>query len=52
MHQLVGGRRRRGRGAQPLRVVEPATGETLAEIDTASLADVDEAVAAANQAAP
>ena len=33
-------------------MVEPATGETLAEIDTASLADVDEAVAAANQAAP
>ena len=52
MHQIIGGRRRPGRGAQPLAVVEPATGEVLAEIDTASPADVDEAVAAANEAAP
>ena len=52
MHQLVGGRRRPGRGTEPLTVVEPATGEVLAEIDTASPADVDDAVAAANQAAP
>ena len=33
-------------------MVEPATGDVLAEIDTASLADVDDAVAAANAAAP
>ena len=52
MHQLIGGQRRRGRGAEPLDVVEPATGEVLAEIDTASPADVDDAVAAANEAAP
>lgn len=52
MHQLIGGRRRPGRGAEPLVVVEPATGEVLTEIDTASLADVDDAVAAANEAAP
>ena len=51
MHQLVAGRRRMGRGDQPLTVVEPATGEVLAEIDTASPADVDEAVVAANEAA-
>ena len=51
MHQLVGGHRRPGRGAEPLTVVEPATVETLAEIDTASPADVDDAVAAANEAA-
>ena len=52
MHQLVAGRRTMGRGQQPLRVVEPGTGEVLAEIDTASSADVDDAVAAANEAAP
>ena len=52
MHQLIGGQRRSGRGAQPLAVVEPGTGEVLAEIDTASSADVDDAVAAANEAAP
>ena len=52
MHQLIGGQRRPGRGAEPLAVVEPATGDVLAEIDTASLADVDDAVAAANEAAP
>lgn len=52
MHQLIGGQRRSGRGEQPLAVVEPATGETLAEIDTASPADVEDAVAAANEAAP
>ena len=52
MHQLIGGQRRPGRGVEPLAVVEPATGEVLAEIDTASLADVDDAVAAANAAAP
>ncbi|MYA84943.1 MAG: aldehyde dehydrogenase [Acidimicrobiaceae bacterium] len=52
MHQLIGGQRRPGRGAEPLAVVEPATGDVLAEIDTASLADVDDAVAAANAAAP
>lgn len=51
MHQLVGGRRRPGRGAAPLTVIEPATGAALAEIDTASLADIDDAVAAANEAA-
>ena len=51
MHQLVGGRRRPGRGAAPLTVIEPATGEALAEIDTASFADIDDAVAAANEAA-
>ena len=52
MHQLIGGTRRPGRGAQPLAVVEPATGEVLAEIDTAAPADVEDAVAAANEAAP
>ena len=52
MHQLLGGQRRPGRGARPLDVVEPATGEVLAEIDTASPADVDDAVAAATEAAP
>ena len=52
MHQIVGGRRRPGRGSEPLVVVEPGTGEVLAEIDTASPADVDDAVAAANEAAP
>ena len=51
MHQLIGGRRWPGRGQQPLAVVEPATGEVLAEIDTASPADVDDAVAVANEAA-
>ena len=52
MHQLIGGQRRLGQGVEPLAVVEPATGEVLAEIDTASSADVDDAVAAANEAAP
>ncbi len=52
MHQLIGGQRRPGRGVEPMAVVEPATGEVLTEIDTASLADVDDAVAAANEAAP
>ena len=52
MHQLIGGRRRPGRGVEPLAVVEPANGEVLAEIDTASPADVEDAVAAANSAAP
>ena len=52
MHQLIGGQRRPGRGVEPLAVIEPATGEVLAEIDTASPADVDDAVAAANSAAP
>ena len=52
MHQLIGGQRRSGRGEERLAVVEPATGATLAEIDTASAADVDDAVAAANEAAP
>jgi len=33
-------------------VVEPGTGDVLAEIDTASPVDVDDAVAAANAAAP
>ena len=51
MHQFVGGHRRTGRGEQPLTVVEPATGAVLAEMDTASSADVDDAVAAANEAA-
>ncbi len=52
MHQLIGGHRRLGQGSEPLAVVEPATGDTLAEIDTASPADVDDAVVAANEAAP
>lgn len=52
MHQLIGGQRRLGQGVDPLAVVEPATGEVLAEIDTAALTDVDDAVAAANEAAP
>ena len=52
MHQLIGGQRRPGRGVEQLAVIEPATGEVLAEIDTASPADVDDAVAAANSAAP
>ncbi len=51
MHQFVGGHRRTGRGEQLLKVVEPATGAVLAEVDTASPADVDDAVAAANEAA-
>ncbi len=33
-------------------MVEPGTGDVLAEIDTASPVDVDDAVAAANAAAP
>ena len=52
MHQLIGGQRRLGRGSSQLEVVEPGTGDVLAEIDTASPADVDDAVAAANEAAP
>ena len=40
-----------GRGSEALTVVEPASGAVLAEVDTASLADVDDAVAAANKAA-
>ena len=51
MHQFVGGHRRTGRGEQLLKVVEPATGAVLAEVDTASPADVHDAVAAANEAA-
>ena len=51
MHQLIGGERRIGRSITALSVVEPATGEVLAEVDTASLADIDDAVAGANQAA-
>ncbi|WP_420443545.1 aldehyde dehydrogenase family protein [Candidatus Poriferisodalis sp.] len=50
MHQLIGGERRMGRSITEITVVEPATGEVLAEVDTASLADIDDAVAAANQA--
>ena len=51
MHQFVNGRRVPGRGSEALTVVEPASGAALAEVDTASLADVDDAVAAANKAA-
>ena len=46
MNQFIGGGHRTGRGEQPLTVVEPATGAVLAEMDTASPADVDDAVAA------
>ncbi len=49
--QLIGGEWREGRADGPLVVVEPATGEVLAEVSTASLADVDDAVAGARQAA-
>ena len=51
MHQLIGGERRIGRSIIEIAVVEPATGEVLAEVDTASLADIDDAVAGANEAA-
>ena len=51
MHQFIGGHRRVGRGSHPLTLIEPATGVVLAEVDTASLADVDDAVATANEAA-
>ena len=51
MHQLIGGERRIGRSITALAVVEPATGAVLAEVDTASLADIDDAVAGANEAA-
>lgn len=49
--QLIAGRWRPGRGDRSLVVSEPATGAVLAEITTASAADVDDAVAGANAAA-
>ena len=49
--QLIGGRWRPGRGERALVVTEPATGAVLAELTTASAADVDDAVAGANAAA-
>ncbi len=51
MHQLIRGERRIGRSIAEIAVVEPATGAVLAEVDTASLADIDDAVAGANEAA-
>ncbi len=51
MHQLVGGHRRPGRGSARLNIIEPANNAVLAEVDTASVADVDDAVGAANRAA-
>ncbi len=51
MHQFLRGAQHAGRGAESLIVTEPATGTPLAEVDTASPADIDEAVAAANEAA-
>ena len=37
-------------GGEPLKTVNPATGEVLAEVGTADPADVDRAVAAARRA--
>ncbi|MFP5320418.1 MAG: aldehyde dehydrogenase family protein [Acidimicrobiia bacterium] len=49
---LIAGEWREGRGEAPLTVREPATGAVLAELGTATAADVDEAVAGACAAAP
>lgn len=51
MHQVIGGERRLGRSIDTLSVVEPGSGEVMAKVDTASLADIDDAVASANEAA-
>lgn len=48
---LIGGRWAEGSGEEALVVTEPATGAVLAELGTASPADVDRAVAAAVDAA-
>lgn len=49
-HQLIAGRRRRGRSERTQAVVDPATGSTVVDADLASRADVDDAVAAAREA--
>jgi acyl-CoA reductase-like NAD-dependent aldehyde dehydrogenase len=48
--QLIAGRWLDGHGHEPLVVVEPATGEVLAELTTADGSDVEAAVAGARQA--
>lgn len=51
MYQLIGGERRSGRSIDTLTVVEPGSGDVLTKVDTASLADIDDAVGGANEAA-
>ena len=51
MHQLIDGERRLGRSIETLTVREPATGDVLERVDVASLGDIDDAVAGANEAA-
>jgi betaine-aldehyde dehydrogenase len=50
--QFIGGRRRRGGSTEQLTVTDPSTGEVVATDTLASVADVDEAVAAARAAFP
>ncbi len=51
-HQLIGGRRRRGSSPTAAAVVDPATGQTVVELDLADAADVAAAVEAARAALP
>jgi acyl-CoA reductase-like NAD-dependent aldehyde dehydrogenase len=50
--QLIGGEWVRARGGETLAVINPATGETLADVPRSAEADVDDAVAAAADAFP
>jgi len=49
---LIGTEWRRGNGGAPLRVTSPATGETIAEVEQGTIADVDAAVAKAQAVLP
>ena len=51
MHQLIGGERRTGRG-DSFAVTDPATGDVVEDVQLATGADVDDAVAAARAAFP
>lgn len=48
----IGGEWRKGSGAERLRVVDPATGEAFAEVESASVADALDALEAARAAQP
>jgi betaine-aldehyde dehydrogenase len=50
--QFINGRRRHGRSSDPLTVTNPSNGDVVATDTRASVADVDEAVAAAKAAFP
>lgn len=50
MHQFIAGKRRAGTATETFPVIDPSTGEVLAEATLASPADVDDAVAAARAA--